>query len=137
MTFEEIWSEQPPLEYKNDLLQDNIHILKWCYEKGQQDVMDSQKELQEENERLEKEPINLKETIHFLQTQSELHTKQYKKEMQELIEAHEKDRELLLKYIDKYKEDLKKLRVAFIQVQVEHLLGKPITEIGETILGGE
>lgn len=92
---------------------------------------------EKENERLEKESINLKETIHFLQTQSELHTKQYKKEIQELIEAHEKDRELLLKHIDKYKEDLKKLRVAFIQVQAEYLLGKPITEIVETILGGE
>lgn len=133
MTFKEMWSEQPPLECKNDLLKDNIHILKWCYERGQQDVMDSQKKLQEENERLEKESINLKDTIHFL----ELHTKQYKKERQELIEAHEKDRELLLKHIDKYKEDLKKLRVAFIQVQVEHLLGKPITEIVETISGVE
>ena len=45
MTFEEMWSKQPPLECKDDLLKDNIHLLKWCYEKGQQDKMDQQCEI--------------------------------------------------------------------------------------------
>ena len=38
MTFEEMWSKQPPFECKDDLLEDNIHLLKWCYEKGQEDI---------------------------------------------------------------------------------------------------
>ena len=47
MTFKEMWSKQPPLECKDDLLKDNIHLLKWCYEKGQQDKMDEMSYLME------------------------------------------------------------------------------------------
>lgn len=51
------------------------------------------------------------------------------KELQEKLESSKRDNEILWERLKKYKEDLKKLRVAFIEAQVMALGGKSIQDL--------
>ena len=51
------------------------------------------------------------------------------KELQEELESSKRDNEILWERLKKYKEDLKKLRIAFIQAQAMAIGGKSIEDI--------